>query len=695
MLPALLLSTLVAAALATAGLVAPSRRRGPGDRRLAERLASVGLGTAAVVIAGAGAAALAGYPWSTVGVVAATLTGASLVWVPLTGPWSTRAHLVWAMCVALFASYLAFMFAWTVSSPLGVGGLIGAFVLLALEAVAALLGAAYLWELCDALGRERWVRRSDEGLNPIQTARAQQPFVSLHVPVHDEPPELVIATLESLLDIYYGQFEVVVVDANTADEDLWRPVEAWCEAYGAKFAHLQDWPGGKAGALNHALRSMTDPRAEVVGVVDADYQVEPDFLLRCAPMFNDPSVGFVQTPHDYRRWWDTAFFRRLFHSYAYFFSVSQPSRNERGGAAFAGTMGLVRRNALDELGGWNEECVTEDAELSVRLLRGGWSGRYVDTSFGHGLMPLSFEAFKAQRFRSCFGSVQILRQHWRSLLPGTRGRDNRLTTGQRGAYVSAALQWYADLLSLVFYFFLLGGAVDVALGGGLLFRLLTPFLLAAIPLLVLVVFVRSVALIRRGTTASWADALGTFFIWQATSLVVAQASVQALFARRPELPGSAVGIEDARPIAAVRSNGLESALAVLGVAGILAALVHAQSLGGVLLAVLLIFPTAAYASAPVNSLAARRTALPPELAARRQVELRRQYFVRRRLAGMAGLGVAAATAAVVVGLFAPGNHEVTGPHLRPQSGHVHADHGHPEGTRGAGSGSMSTTLPRR
>src|SRR5207247_1583300 len=101
--------------------------------------------------------------------------------------------------------------------------------------------------------------------------------------------------------------------------------------------------------------------------------------------------------------------------------------------------------ALEQVGGWDEWCITEDAELSLRLLKDGWSGRHVTASFGRGVMPLTFEALKRQRFRWCFGGVQILRRHWRSLLPWARDRDNRLTRGQRWAYLSGGLQWFGDL----------------------------------------------------------------------------------------------------------------------------------------------------------------------------------------------------------------------------------------------------------
>ncbi len=241
---------------------------------------------------------------------------------------------------------------------------------------------------------------------------------------------MVIDTLRSLLRLDYGRYEVILIDDNTDDEGLWRPVERWCARHGVKFAHLEDWPGYKSGALNYALRQLTDERAEVIGVVDSDYQLEPGFLRRCAPLFAERWVGFTQAPQDYRGWEHARYYRRLYYSYKYFFVVSQPSRNERDGAIFAGTMGLIRRVALEQVGGWDEWCITEDAELSLRLLRAGWTGWHVDQSYGKGIMPLTFEALKGQRYRWCFGGIQILRMHWRSLLPG---RPLRRRTGSAPA----------------------------------------------------------------------------------------------------------------------------------------------------------------------------------------------------------------------------------------------------------------------
>jgi cellulose synthase/poly-beta-1,6-N-acetylglucosamine synthase-like glycosyltransferase len=597
---------------------------------------------------------------------AAALIAVSAVWLPATRHWSARAHLAWAATFYLFGAYLVYMMWWTFVSDLGVLGTVGALILWAMEAFAAFLGVAYLWELCDALGREAWERRVTDGAPPED--RAHRPFVSLQVPAYNEPPEMVIETLQSLTELDYPAYEIIVIDDNTDDEALWRPVEAWCRDHGVKFAHLADWPGYKSGALNYALREMIDPRTELIGVIDADYQLDPQFLAACAPLFADPGVGFIQAPQDYRDWEQAPFYRRLYYSYKYFFAVSQPSRNERDGAIFAGTMGLIRKDALVRAGGWDEWCITEDAELSLRLLRDGWSGLHVDRSFGVGVMPLTFEALKGQRFRWCFGGIQILRRHWRLMMPGRSSQRNRMDGGQRWAYLSGAVQWYGDLLAVMFFLFLLVGAGNVAFGGGLLFRKLSGFLLAAIPLLALLGLVRAVALLRRGTGASWRDALGAFMIWQSTSIVVARASVQGLFAKEAEFLRTPKTAGDAHWWDAVRGNLPESLFAALGIAGILGAAAASGS-GGLVTAALLVWPTAAFLSAPLNSLGAQRAALPVDLGARRRTEYRR-FGARPATITAGGLLAVAGTVAVAAILLAPAGERAVSPNpVTPARGH--------------------------
>ena len=655
MLAAFLLAGIFIAPVASIAMFVPleSRLAPRGAVAMSRRLVSALLATAVLAAIAFGLSIAAGT--TTFRATAAVIVFAvfSLLLLPLTRRWNGRAHVCWVACTYLYVAYLAFIIDWTFHSGLGLPGTVGGLVLWLLEVIAGLFGGAYLWELCNVLGTEDWRRRVFNPA-PITAGSAHLPFVSLHVPAHNEPPEMVIETLRALRQMDYPNYEILAIDDNTDDEQLWRPVEQWCRDNGIKFVHLSDWPGYKSGALNFALTNMTDPRAELIGVVDSDYQIQPDFLRACAPLFADPQVGFIQAPQDYRDWQQAPYYRRLYYSYKYFFAVSQPSRNEADAAIFAGTMGLIRRSALQGLGGWDEWCITEDAELSLRLMRAGWSGLHVDRSFGRGVMPLTFEALKSQRYRWCFGGIQILRMYFRSLLPGRPSRENRLSQGQRWGYFSGALQWYGDVLGLIFYLFLIAGAVNLALGGGELFRKLTGFLVAVVPVLVLLGLFRAIALLRRGTGATWQDALGAFFIWQATSLVVARASVQGLFAKKAAFLRTPKTFDQASLWRVIRSNWAESALAVCGAAGIVVGLINATTLSGPLLALLLIAPTLGFAAAPYNSLAAQKAALPPDLSRRRRNEFLRSPAVTQTAIAGGGVAVAAGAFAVVLLLLTPG-----------------------------------------
>src|SRR6266516_934034 len=671
MLETLLLAALVAAPVGSASLFLPARRRtraATGTWSAIRRFVLAVVGTVLLIAVVAGALRLLGVSRPNLSTAIAGVAFASLVWLPVTRRWNARAHLAWASTVFLFVIYLTYVLDWTFASNLGFASTVGGLLLWAFEVFAAILCCASLWESCDALGTEHWRRRVTPQVS-YGAKDSELPMVSLHVPAHNEPPDMVIDTLRSLLRLDYPRYEVICIDDNTDDERLWRPVEQWCARHGVKFVHLADWPGYKSGALNYALRNMTDPGAGIIGVVDSDYQLEPGFLRRCVPPFADRWIGFVQAPQDYRGWREAPYYRRLYYSYKYFFAVSQPARNEHDGAIFAGTMGLIRRVALDELGGWDEWCITEDAELSLRLLQAGWHGLHVDQSWGYGIMPLTFEALKGQRYRWCFGGIQILRMHWRSLLPGRGTRANHLTAAQRWSYLAGGIQWYGDLLGLVFFVFLLAGAFNLTTGGGELFRKLTIFLVAAVPVMVGMGRVRAVALLRRGTGASWRDAIGAFFIWQSTSVVVARASVLGLFARKAAFLRTPKTSERAKWWEALRANWAESSLSVLGVAGIAGALTKWNQLSGPLLAALLLFPTLGFAAAPFNSWAAQRATLPAWLRQRRRTEAMRDRRVLATGAAAGGLlAVLGVVVAAMVLLFAPGTQPVQPPQLVPKQG---------------------------
>jgi len=328
----------------------------------------------------------------------------------------------------------------------GIGLLAGAFCISIVILAEAHEWAESIWNKASPRNMQRTKRPSTH------------PKVSVHVPIYNEPPEMVIETLAALNRLDYPDYEVIVVDNNTEEPSSWLPVEAWCnqqENNKFRFFHVNPLSGFKAGALNYALQK-TAADAELVAVIDSDYVVDPAWLMDCTALFEDSSVSIVQAPQDYRDDGQSAFKSMIYCEYAGFFGIGMVNRDARNAIIQHGTMTIVRRDALDGVEGWSEWCITEDAELGLRILAEGHRAIYVPKSYGRGLMPDNFLDYKKQRFRWAYGSVLIMRHHMRYFLGLGK---SQLSSGQRYHFIAGWLPWMADGLSLMFNCVALGYAV--------------------------------------------------------------------------------------------------------------------------------------------------------------------------------------------------------------------------------------------
>jgi cellulose synthase/poly-beta-1,6-N-acetylglucosamine synthase-like glycosyltransferase/exo-beta-1,3-glucanase (GH17 family) len=272
------------------------------------------------------------------------------------------------------------------------------------------------------------------------------PKVSVHVPACREKPDMLMATMDSLAALEYPDYEVLVIVNNTPEETLWKPIEAHCARLGERFrfVHLPRVDGFKAGALNAAI-AATAADAEILAVVDADYVVAPNWLSDLVPAFADPTIGLVQAPQDHRDGGESVFKAVMNSEYAGFFDIGMVQRNEDDAIIAHGTMLLVRRSAFAAVGGWGTDTITEDTELGLRLYRAGWRARYTARRYGRGLLPDTFAAFKTQRERWAYGAVQIIRKHWRAMLPGSRD----LTAAQKFQFVAGWSLWLSDSFGVI------------------------------------------------------------------------------------------------------------------------------------------------------------------------------------------------------------------------------------------------------
>jgi exo-beta-1,3-glucanase (GH17 family)/cellulose synthase/poly-beta-1,6-N-acetylglucosamine synthase-like glycosyltransferase len=357
-------------------------------------------------------------------------------------------------------------------------------------------------------------------------AGARLPKVSLHLPICNEPPHMVKQTLDALANLDYDRFEVLVIDNNTTDPRVWEPVAEHCARLGPKFRFftLGKYKGYKAGALNFALRE-TAPDAEIIGVIDSDYLVEPDWLRCMVPAFDNPAVGFTQSPQDYRDNDGSVFKRMMFWEYAGFFHAGMVTRNERNAIIQHGTMTLVRKQALINENGWAEWCITEDSQLGLRLFRAGYEAVYSKKSFGKGVMPDDYNAFRKQRFRWAYGAMRIVRANAAALF---NPFNRELTAGQRWHFIAGWAPWFGDALGIVFLMMGLAWSVGLILDP---VRFEFPIALFMLPSIGLFFFkiVQILALYKNRVPCGLGDRLGAAVAGLALSHAIGKAVWKGLF----------------------------------------------------------------------------------------------------------------------------------------------------------------------
>ena len=562
--------------------------------------------------------------------------------------WSWVAAQMFVSVVLSSSAYLVYAALQTFATELPALAIAVSIFLLFVEVFALALSVSYCFEVVDVLGR-----RELEAAAPPLT---RTPCVALQVATYNEPVEVVQGTLESLARIDYPNFLVQVVDNNTKDPAIWEPLQELCVRLGPRFSflHLDPWPGFKAGALNEATRRLP-AEVEVLGIIDADYNVRPEFLHRMVGHFDDPNVAFAQSSQHYRDWENDRYLRGLFYSFRYFFDISMPARHHRNAIIFCGTMGLVRRSVLEEIGGWSETCITEDAEASLRILGRGHRCAYDRSAYGAGMMPLSFDGLKKQRFRWCLGGIQILREHWRELVPLGHHRL-RLTMAQRIHYLLGSVQWFGDLLMATFMVLLLLTALTTALHHQLPLRQLTGAVLAIPIAFAGTGVLRALWAMRMTTGATFPDSVKALRIWFALSWVVSIACLRGLVSKQAEFLRTPKRHDGASVLQALRSCRAETALAAAGAIGAAAMIVRSPGFTTGVLGALLLFEAAVYSSAPWASVAAERVAMTPE---RRRFLLspqntgERPALRRMAVAVPAILAVGGAAAAAVLILSSP------------------------------------------
>ena len=335
-------------------------------------------------------------------IVIAALAVAVLPWVNRSNPWVRASAL--GLCVILSWRYMLWRIFNTIppiDEPLNFA--VGVFFT-AVEAL-SMVGTT-LTELFLSRVRDR-TKEADRNVAWL-TGLERLPKVDVLICTYNEDEDILEPTILGALAINYRNFRVWVCDDGKRQ---W--LKEFCEQHGVHYLIRADGSHAKAGNINAALKVLgsLDEKPDFVAILDADFVPMSDFLTRALALTREPDVGIVQTPQNFfnpdpvqsnlalsRVWPDEQRF---------FFDTVMASKDAWGVAFCCGTSSVIRFDALQSIGGFPTDSVTEDYLLTLRLREKGFRTVYLNEVLSLGLAPEGLKEYYGQRSRWCLGAVQI------------------------------------------------------------------------------------------------------------------------------------------------------------------------------------------------------------------------------------------------------------------------------------------------
>ncbi len=268
------------------------------------------------------------------------------------------------------------------------------------------------------------------------------PSVDIYIPTYNEPLDVVRPTVLAAMSIDWPQDRTKVYILDDGRRDEFRQFAQEC---GCEYLIRSDNKHAKAGNINAALKRTS---GEYIAIFDCDHIATRSFLQLTMGWFGkDEKLALVQTPHHFyspdpfER--NLNLFRKIPNEGALFYGVVQDGNDLWNATFFCGSCAVIKRSALEQIGGIAVETVTEDAHTALRLQRLGWNTAYIGIPQAAGLATGSLAAHVGQRIRWARGMVQILRTECPLFATG-------LNFAQRICYLNCVLHYLYAIPRLVF-----------------------------------------------------------------------------------------------------------------------------------------------------------------------------------------------------------------------------------------------------
>ena len=336
------------------------------------------------------------------------------------------------LSVATTARYLWWRLGTTLSSDWSFDAVLSGILLAAELYACAMLLLAYFQSI-SALRRKPL---------PLPSDMAQWPTVDVYIPTYNEPLDIVRATVLAAASIDWPRDRLRVWVLDDGRRSAFREFAAQA---GVGYITRPDNAHAKAGNLNHAMRIT---KGEFIVIFDCDHVPVRSFLqVTMGWLLRDERVALVQTPHHFYS--PDPFSRnlgiapRVPSECELFYGVIQPGIDTWNASFFCGSCAVLRRSALEDVGGIAVETVTEDAHTALKMHRRGWRTAYLDVPQAAGLSTETLAAHVGQRIRWARGMAQIFRVD-----NPLFGRGLKLS--QRLSYLAAMLHFFSAIPRLVF-----------------------------------------------------------------------------------------------------------------------------------------------------------------------------------------------------------------------------------------------------
>lgn len=340
--------------------------------------------------------------------------------------------LLFVISIVVSARYLW----WRCTATINHDGAIGMFLslmLLAAEIYAFIVMVLGYFQVCWVLDRKPY---------PLPADRAVWPHVDIFIPTYNESLDVIKPTVFAALNMDWPAEKLHVYLLDDGSRDAFK---AFADKVGAGYIKRDEHNHAKAGNINHA---MTVTNGEFIVIFDCDHVPSCDFLTSTVGwLVKDSNIALVQTPHHF---YSPDPFEKNMHlpkampiENALFHDFIQKGNDTWNATMFCGSSAVMRRCALEEIGGIAVETVTEDAHTSLKLNRRGWSSAFIDRPLASGLSTDTLAAHIGQRIRWARGMIQIFRVDNPLLGKG-------LTLAQRLCFFNAMVHFLHGMPRLIF-----------------------------------------------------------------------------------------------------------------------------------------------------------------------------------------------------------------------------------------------------